>query len=99
MGILSILNLKYNNIMDTFNTHCAICFEKTDKDQTIIITNCRHYICQICLCSGGYNLDKCPLCRKKLVKAFVYKNDKLIKVLDDKNCPHCYVKSLKKKDI
>lgn len=85
--------------MESFNTLCAICFENINQEKLSIITDCRHYICGDCLCDGGYELDKCPICRKKLKKAFVYKNNKLVTTLSDNNCPHCFVKNLKNKDV
>ena len=79
--------------MNTYNSTCAICF---NNNKIKIITECNHYICFNCLCDGGYKLQKCPLCRKKIMKAFLYENNKKILTFDKDTCPHCVIKKYNK---
>ena len=78
-----------------FNTECSICLETPENKSIIIKTPCRHFICMKCFCVGGFSLRKCPTCRTKLSKAFVYEfgSDKIIYTISaEDNCPHCVMK-------
>lgn len=78
-----------------FNTECSICFETPKLESIIVKTNCNHFICINCFCVGGFNMRKCPTCRKELSQAFVYKigSNKILYTIDEESgCPHCIAK-------
>lgn len=80
--------------MKCYNDKCPICFIKPDlKNDIIIVTPCKHYVCFKCLCEGAVNLKFCPLCRHKLTEAYAYKNNvKLFTFGEGNYCPHCVIK-------
>ena len=75
--------------MDLFNSECATCFKKPKNKELIITTPCKHFMCIKCLNAGGYELIKCPLCRKHLTEAYIYEYgiDKKIFTIDSNSCP------------
>ena len=81
--------------MKPYNSICAICFTKNEYK---VVSVCNHFICIGCLKDcflKGHDLKTCPLCRNKLTKAFLYKNNEKILTFDKDNCPHCILKNFK----
>jgi hypothetical protein len=55
-----------------YNHDCPICYEYVNPD-FMVVTNCHHSFCQICMCTcikNAKNVD-CPVCRTTINNIFV----------------------------
>ena len=64
--IIRIEPQTYENLEDTTNKSCIICFEEYDKQSLIYKLNCKHVFHKECLDTWFKNKPTCPLCRLKI---------------------------------
>lgn len=77
-----------NYMEERIDDHCLICWNDYDEETNIIVSNCKHFMCEICFIQlkkiNGYNFC-CPTCRNKIDVNKCFKTNKFKNKLEAQN--------------